>query len=118
MLLVDLDRATAASRRNPGTTATQPSDKTSSNVTLSASEYQSLQSLFALLPRLDPLLPIIPPLLARLRSLASLHAEAGSVAAGLKKLQDGDKRTEDEIKELMGMLDGAKAGLEEAGQAA
>lgn len=107
LLLVDLDRAVAASRsRHP---TLQP--KTGSNVTLSPAEYTELQTLFSLLPRLDPLLPILPSLLGRLRSLSGLHAEASEVAEGLKRLQVEDKRTEEEKVELQTVVRGVEDGL-------
>ncbi|KAJ9099202.1 hypothetical protein QFC21_004082 [Naganishia friedmannii] len=50
-------------------------------------ELERLDSLYSLIPRLDPLLPILPPLLTRLRSLASLHANASSFAQTLEQLE-------------------------------
>lgn len=77
-----------------------------------------MQTLFALLPRLDPLLPILPPLMARLRSLAGLHAEAGRVVEGLKRLEgEGTKRGE-EVKELRTVVEAVKQGVEEGGRKA
>lgn len=116
LLLVDLDRAAAAARRQPSGAAAQPApgDKT---VTLSPSDYNSLQSLFAILPRLDPLLPIVPPLLARLQSLSGLHAAASEVADGLSKLKELDKKSGEEVKQLQGVVDGVQKGLDEAGKA-
>jgi nuclear migration protein JNM1 len=116
LLLVDLDRAAAASRRPGGTSTvtTAPSDKATSNITLSSAEYASLQTLFSLLPRLDPLLPILPPLLARLRSLAGLHAEASDVADGLRRLQMEDKKNGEEIRELEEVVKTVQEGLGES----
>lgn len=114
LLLVDLDRAAAASRR-----AGQPSgasDRPAPTVTLSAEEHASLQSLFAILPRLDPLVPILDPLLARLRSLAGLHAEAAEVADSLRKLQSEDKRSTEEITELQALVKAVQEGLADSAQ--
>lgn len=80
-------------------------------MTLSAEEYASLQSLFAVLPRLDPLIPILDPLLARLRSLAGLHAEAAEVADSLRKLQSEEKRSTEEISELQAVVKAVQEGL-------
>jgi nuclear migration protein JNM1 len=113
LLLVDLDRAAAASRR-PGAAPSSVPDKQSSSVTLSGAEYANLQTLFAVLPRLDPLLPILPPLLARLRSLAVLHAEASEIADGLRTLQSEDKRTGEEVKEMEEVVRNVQAGLAES----
>ncbi|RSH90456.1 hypothetical protein EHS25_001061 [Saitozyma podzolica] len=113
LLLVDLDRAAAASRRPLAAPSSVP-DKQSSSVTLSGAEYANLQTLFAVLPRLDPLLPILPPLLARLRSLAVLHAEASEIADGLRTLQSEDKRTGEEVKEMEEVVRNVQAGLAES----
>jgi nuclear migration protein JNM1 len=113
LLLVDLDRAAAASRR-PGAAPSSVPDKQSSSVTLSSAEYTNLQTLFAVLPRLDPLLPILPPLLSRLRSLAVLHAEASEIADGLRSLQSEDKRVGEEIKEMEEVVRNVQAGLGES----
>ena len=90
-----------------------PSEK-DKQVTLSSNEYASLQSLFAILPRLDPLIPIIPPLLARLQSLASLHSSASDVMAGLARLRDSDKKGAEEVKELQSVVENVHGGLDEA----
>lgn len=50
-------------------------------------EVEKLDSLYSLIPRIDPLLPILPPLLTRLRSLASLHANASSFAQTIDHLE-------------------------------
>ncbi|WVQ96987.1 hypothetical protein IAU59_004096 [Kwoniella sp. CBS 9459] len=120
LLLVDLDRAAAASKRNPTTSASAgtavgggPGEK-SSSISLSQAEYQSLQSLFNVLPRLDPLLPILSPVLARLRSLNALHAEASEVADSLRKLQGEDKRSTEQIGELKAFTEKVAHGLDEA----
>jgi len=116
LLLVDLDRAAAASRRQPAGAASNPSPGDKS-VTLSTTDYASLQTLFALLPRLDPLLPIVPPLLARLQSLSGLHAAASEVADGLSKLKESEKKGGDEVKELQSVVEGVQRGLNDAGKA-
>jgi nuclear migration protein JNM1 len=111
---VDLDRAAAAARRQgTGVSSQQSSDKT---VTLSQADYTSLQSLFALLPRLDPILPIVPSLLARLQSLSGLHAAASQVTDGLIKLQDEEKNLGEEAKELLAIVEGVQKGLDQAGK--
>ncbi|ORX34148.1 hypothetical protein BD324DRAFT_636853 [Kockovaella imperatae] len=115
LLLVDLDRAAAASRRQP--LGSQSPEKGASSVALSSAEYESLQSLFAILPRLDPLIPIITPLLARLKSLSGLHAEAAQTVSTLRAVQEGTKRNGDEVKELVGVVQGVKGGLEEGAKA-
>ncbi|KAL0252939.1 hypothetical protein I308_102332 [Cryptococcus tetragattii IND107] len=97
LLLVDLDRAAAASRRTgPG------------------GEYTQLQSLFSILPRLDPLLPILTPLLARLRSLSALHSEASEIAVSLQGLQSRDKKNVEEINELEEIVKSVQTGLDDA----
>ena len=116
LLLVDLDRAAAAARRQgPSSTITQPPSGDKSSVSVSSTDYTSLQSLFSLLPRLDPLIPILPPLLARLRSLAGLHAAADQVADGLARLQDTEKKDAEEVKELLGVVENVQKGLDGAG---
>lgn len=114
LLLVDLDRAAAASRRS--NTQTQTSSEKQSNMTLPVSEYNQLQTLFQLLPRLDPLLPIVTPLLNRLRSLSGLHSEASEIAESLRKMESEDKSSNDEVKELKVIMDAMKKGLEESGK--
>ncbi|WVQ85722.1 hypothetical protein IAT38_007888 [Cryptococcus sp. DSM 104549] len=118
LLLVDLDRAAAASRRTGPGGAPIPSqaatDKAATNITLSQAEYAQLLSLFSVLPRLDPLLPILAPVLARLRSLAGLHAEASDVAEGLRRLQTKDKREREEVKELGEVVKSVQNGVADA----
>lgn len=112
LLLVDLDRAATAARRQGASTASvQPMDK---NVALSQADYNSLQSLFGLLPRLDPLVPIVPLLLSRLQSLAGLHAAAGEIADSLIRLQNGDKGEGAELQELTAAVEGVQHGLDDA----
>ncbi|WVN85524.1 uncharacterized protein L203_100671 [Cryptococcus depauperatus CBS 7841] len=116
LLLVDLDRAAAASRRNVGTAAgTQGGQgEKGTGVNLSQAEYSQLQSVFAVFPRLDPLLPILPPLLARLQSLSALHAEASEIASTLQQLQLRDKKSHEEIKELKVIVESVQKGLDES----
>ncbi|WVQ71273.1 hypothetical protein IAR50_000799 [Cryptococcus sp. DSM 104548] len=118
LLLVDLDRAATASRRGPGGSAiTQPGGgekAAGTNLTLTQAEYNQLQSLFGVLPRLDPLLPILTPLLARLRSLSALHSEANDIASALKKLQTRDRKSAEEVKELEVVVERVQKGLGEA----
>lgn len=113
LLLVDLDRAAAAARRQPNSATLQPTDKT---VTISTSDYATLQNLFNLLPRLDPLLPIVPPLLARLRSLAGLHASAGEIVENLNRLKEVERQGGEEAKELRDVVEGVQRGLDDAGK--
>ncbi|ODO07576.1 dynactin 2 [Cryptococcus wingfieldii CBS 7118] len=118
LLLVDLDRAATASRRGPGGSAiTQPGGgekATGTDLALTQAEYNQLQSLFGVLPRLDPLLPILTPLLARLRSLSALHSEASDIASALKKLQTRDRKSVEEVKELEVVVESVQKGLGEA----
>lgn len=116
LLLVDLDRAATASRRNPHTTPNLGSspEKQPSTLSLSQAEYGQLQQLFGILPRLDPLLPIVDPLLTRLRSLQSLHAEAGEMAEGLKRLQTEKKDSSEETAEMREVVDEVQKGMSEA----
>ncbi|ADV21359.1 dynactin 2 [Cryptococcus gattii E566] len=117
LLLVDLDRAAAASRRTgPGGAAIpqQSSEKAFTNLSLTQGEYTQLQSLFSILPRLDPLLPILTPLLARLRSLSALHSEASEIAVSLQGLQSRDKKNAEEIKELEEVVKSVQTGLDDA----
>ncbi|OCF31869.1 hypothetical protein I317_02952 [Kwoniella heveanensis CBS 569] len=124
LLLVDLDRAAAASKRNPMTSASGGTaaaggggqGEKSSSLSLSQAEYQNLQSLFNILPRLDPLLPILSPILARLRSLNTLHAEASEIAESLRKLQGEDKRSTEQIGELKAFTEKVAHGLDEASE--
>ena len=76
-----------------------------------------MQTLFAVLPRLDPLLPIVPPLLARLQSLSGLHAAASDVVDGLARLKNAEKKGGEEVKELQDVVEGVQRGLDEAGKA-
>ncbi|OXC70854.1 hypothetical protein AYX13_00270 [Cryptococcus neoformans] len=117
LLLVDLDRAAAASRRTgPSGVAApqQSSEKAVTNLSLTQGEYTQLQSLFSILPRLDPLLPILTPLLARLRSLSALHSEASEIAVSLRGLQSRDKKNAEEIKELEEVVRSVQTGLDDA----
>lgn len=112
LLLVDLDRATAASRRaGPGSAIAPAAAPAASSPTLTQAEYTQLQSLFTILPRLDPLLPILPPLLVRLRSLAGLHDEAEAMATALKALQGDEKGMKDEFKDLQDTVMSIQDGL-------
>lgn len=108
LLVADLDRAYAASRKG----AQPPSE--GSTITLQSAEYEQLQSLFAVLPRLDPLLPIIPPLLTRLRSLSTLHAEALEIAHDLREMQSSNAAMEDQEAELKAVVEGVRKGLADA----
>ncbi|AAW42035.1 hypothetical protein CNBC6710 [Cryptococcus deneoformans B-3501A] len=117
LLLVDLDRAAAASRRTGAGGAAIPqqsSEKAVTNLSLTQGEYTQLQSLFSVLPRLDPLLPILTPLLARLRSLSALHSEASEIAVSLRELQSRDKKNAEEINELDEVVKSVQTGLGDA----
>lgn len=117
LLLVDLDRAAAASRRTGAGGAAIPqqsSEKAVTNFSLTQGEYTQLQSLFSVLPRLDPLLPILTPLLARLRSLSALHSEASEIAVSLRELQSRDKKNAEEINELDEVVKSVQTGLGDA----
>ncbi|KAL7423570.1 hypothetical protein Q5752_001150 [Cryptotrichosporon argae] len=133
LLLVELDRAAAASasatRRAPSTPALgadrdrkggagggggREAGSSAGALALSPAEHASLDHVFALLPRLDPLLPILAPLLNRLKSLATLHAEAGATTDALRKLQTGKRRVADEVNELRDVVDGLRMGVEES----
>lgn len=116
LLLVDLDRAATASRRNVHQTPNLGSspEKQPSTITLSQLEHGQLQELFNILPRLDPLLPILDPLLTRLRSLQGLHAEAGEVAEGLKRLQAEKKDQTEETADMRRVVDEVQKGITEA----
>lgn len=109
VLLADLDRA-AASRRPGGPSSPAPGG----SVTLSPTDLERLNSLFALLPRLDPLLPVIPPLLTRLRSLSTLHAESISIAEDLRGLQASDRTIGGEERELQAIVSGVQQGMSDA----
>lgn len=114
LLLVDLDRAAAASRRGHAPSSNPSSTPAAGeSITLSASEYAQLSTLFTLLPRLDALLPIIPPLLARLSSLASLHADAADMADRLGRVEGEDKRNKEAEGDMRDVLEGVRKGLEE-----
>ena len=116
LLLVDLDRAASARRTLPGQTPNLSSspEKQPTSLSLSALEYNQLQTLFNLLPRIDPLLPILDPLLTRLKSLQGLHAESADVAEGLRKLQSGRKGLDEERGELGTVVEEVQKGIEEA----
>jgi nuclear migration protein JNM1 len=116
LLLVDLDRAASARRTLPGQTPNLSSspEKQPTSLSLSALEYNQLQTLFNILPRIDPLLPILDPLLTRLKSLQTLHAESGEVAEGLRKLQSTQKGHDEEGKELREVVDNVQKGIGEA----
>jgi nuclear migration protein JNM1 len=108
---VDLDRAAAAAKRNPQSTTS--SDQPSS-LNLSQAEHFQLTSLFALLPRLDPLIPILPPLLNRLQSLSGLHAEAGDVIEGLRRLQTDEGDSTEELRDLHKLAKTVQDGITES----
>lgn len=118
LLLVDLDRAAAASRRAgsslPLLHGSAPPPPPGQPLTLAPQEHQALTALFPLLGRLDPMLPVLPGVLNRLRSLASLHSEAARVAEGLRRLQAEDKRGTEELKDLQEVVRGVQGGLGEA----
>jgi nuclear migration protein JNM1 len=121
LLLVDLDRAAAASRRagvstgtGAGAGAGAAGDSRPSNVTLSSAEYAQLESLFTLLPRLDGLLPIVPPLLARLQSLATLHVEAADMAERLARIEGDDRDGREDVGEMMALLKAVQEGVGES----
>ncbi|KAK4045940.1 hypothetical protein OIV83_006503 [Microbotryomycetes sp. JL201] len=68
---------------------------------------QKIDTLFALVPRLEPLIPLAPRLLARLRSLSTLHASAAEFSDDLaatkielEKLTDGRDGLKEVIAEL------------------
>lgn len=105
LLLADLDRASAS--RKPDT----PSEDAT---TLTSEEYEHLQSLFKLLPRLDPLLPVIPPLLTRLWSLSTLHTEALGIAHDLREMQGADAGAREQEGELKAVVEGVRQGMAEA----
>jgi len=111
LLVVELERASSTSRRTGGGSA---ADRSTAPSGISSADQEALQSLFALLPRLDPLIPIIPPLLARLRSLSTLHAEALGIAADLRELQAADRNVTDEERELRSIVAGVQQGVTEA----
>ncbi|KAL1405194.1 hypothetical protein Q8F55_008819 [Vanrija albida] len=112
LLLVDLDRASASSRRvGLAAGSERPATATTG---LSPTDQEALQRLFTLLPRLDPLIPSIPPLLNRLRSLSSLHAESFGIAADLRQLQASDKSVSEEERSLQSIVSGVQKGLSEA----
>lgn len=116
LLLVDLDRAATASRRNLHATPNLGSspEKQPSTITLSHIEYTQLQQLFGILPRLDPLFPILDPLLTRLKSLQTLHAEAGEVAEGLKRLQAEKRDQTEDSNDMRRVVDEVQKGLSDA----
>lgn len=71
---------------------------------------QKINTLFALLPRLDPLLPLTPRLLTRLGSLSSLHASAASFSTTLNSIQaEVSRLSEGEagLKEILTGLEGS-----------
>lgn len=110
MLLNDLERAGASARRNAGSSSPEKAAPSA----LSQADQDTLQSLFALLPRLDPLIPTIPPLITRLRSLSGLHAEALSIAADLRELQSSNADASDEERELNAIVKSVQGGFTEA----
>ncbi|WWC68359.1 uncharacterized protein I206_102284 [Kwoniella pini CBS 10737] len=112
LLLVDLDRATTASKRSPA--IHQGSTETSSTISLSTNEYDNLQQLFGLINRLDTYLPILQPLLIRLKSLNDLHNEVGTIADSLKRLKATEKDESGEIKQLEEILSKLNSGLDTA----
>lgn len=111
MLLNDLERAGASARRNAGAGS---SPEKAAPSALSQTDQDTLQDLFALLPRLDPLIPTIPPLITRLRSLSQLHAEALSIAADLRELQSSSADVSDEERELNAIVKSVHIGFTEA----
>jgi nuclear migration protein JNM1 len=117
LLVVDLERATSTARKGGvgvGAAAGVGAGTAAVAAERTPNQDQELQSLFALLPRLDPLLPIIPPLLARLRSLSALHAEALAIAADLRELQSADRAVSEEEGELRAIVAGVQKGITEA----
>lgn len=84
-----------------------------SEPTLSPDALQRIDSLFALLPRLDPLLPLTPRLLSRLRSLATLHAASASFKDDLERLKAELGRVGESEQGLRETLSGLEHSLKE-----
>lgn len=74
---------------------------------------QRIDSLFALLPRLDPLLPLTPRLLARLRSLAALHASSANFAEDFQALKTEVSRMGESETGLQEVINGLDKSLTE-----
>jgi len=72
---------------------------------------QKIDSLFALLPRMDPLLPLAPRLLTRLRSLQTLHQSSTSFSTDLGALQTELTRLGDNEKGLDEVLKGVEESM-------
>jgi nuclear migration protein JNM1 len=111
LLLADLGKASAlaSGAQTPGVRGTATG---ATGLTVTPTEKEKLEALYALLPRLDPLLPIIPPLLTRLRSLATLHANASSFQATLETLEAQTGEMDRAQGEMRSVLARVEEGLE------
>ncbi|KAM0791538.1 hypothetical protein ACM66B_005987 [Microbotryomycetes sp. NB124-2] len=80
---------------------------TTGSDTLTPDALQKIDTLFALVPRLEPLVPLAPRLLARLRSLSTLHASAADFSSELASAKTELEKLTDErdgLKEVIAEL--------------
>lgn len=94
--------------------ADRPSDET--DVILSTSDLEKINSLHSVLPRIDPLIGIVPALLTRLRSLSTLHASASSFQARMTQLQEDASKMKETHGEMKEVLDGLSMSMKQQGE--
>lgn len=132
LLLADLGKASALASTSSGQIATtamqhrrgissthqpgqprgdQPGEPSRKLDMATPDDLEKLDTLYSLIPRIDPLIPIIPPLLTRLRSLASLHANASSFAQTIEQLESQTHETAQREGELERVLQRVEEGL-------
>ncbi|KAJ9116366.1 hypothetical protein QFC22_004807 [Naganishia vaughanmartiniae] len=126
LLLADLGKASALASSGPSSTTNrrtigtqqlpplrgqQPGETGRKLETATQDELERLDALYSLIPRIDPLLPVLPPLLTRLRSLASLHANASTFSQTLEQLESQTHEMAQREVDLGKMLGRVEEGL-------
>ncbi len=80
------------------TSPTDPSSPPPSASTIDPATLSKITALHSLLPTIERLTPLLPPLLDRLRSLRSIHADAGRAADALVEAERRQDEMGKEIK--------------------
>jgi len=75
---------------------------------------RKVDALYASLEGIERVLPVVPGLLERLRGMARVHADAGSVTGGLKEVLDRLGRMEKEVESWREALGSVESGLKES----
>ena len=83
---------------NGDSSPTTSDDRTTAEPTISRTDMEKLQALYALLPTLQSLSPTVPALIERLQSLRTLHSGAANVAAELEEVERRQEEMDAELK--------------------